>query len=553
MRILIVLLLPFFLFSCTSGGQKGPKNPDDTTEYRVEANASAAGGDSSGKGFSLPGEKASAIDSVLLDDYSSDVGGQKKEVTIEEPPEDSEDIPLSEAEEKALESDVGLHFQLDVRETKEMQQYFKYYTNRHRKAFARWLKRSEPYLPFIKQVFSEEGLPHELIFLPFAESGFNSLAYSHAGAAGMWQFIPGTGRRYGLDVNWWIDERRDPYKASRAAASYLNKLYDDFGDWYLALAAYNAGEGRVASALRKSGYDNYFDLTRSRHYLRRETRLYVPKLMAILKIVKNLEDLDFEPLDWNREADLAELQVEGGTDLLGLSTSMDMSWQRFRELNPAFRRQVSPPRQKCTVYVPQEKLGTAKAFLDDPDSTPYSGYSRYRVRNGDSWWKISRLFNVPISVLKQINSKNSNMLRPGDSLMVPHSASSARSGAVAKKSARKRANYTIQKGDTLSGLAREFDVGLQTLYRANGISNPRSIRPGDRIYIPDLGRDRAQASSTQAQEVYRQVVQYKVRNGDTLWDIAKRFGVRTKDLQEWNGLSGNRSIYPGDSLKIYVD
>jgi membrane-bound lytic murein transglycosylase D len=557
MRILFAMLLPFFLLAC-AGLHKSPSSGEEnssarsTTSPKGNGFVSAEGNEDAITGFPLSGAaNSTGVDSVLLDDYSSDVDKAEKEAATE-PPASSEDVSLSPEEKKALESDVGLHFELDVRETKEMQQYFKYYTHRHRKTFARWLKRSEPYLPYIKDVLSEYGLPDELIFLPFAESGFNPWAYSRAGAAGLWQFIPATGRRYGLEVNWWIDERRNPYKATEAAAKYLKKLYNDFGDWYLALAAYNAGEGRVSWALRKSGYDNYFDLTSSSRYLHRETRLYVPKLMAILKIVKNLEKLGFDPLDWDRGKNLERVQVKGGTDLLGLCTSMNMSWEEFRKLNPAFRRQVTPPYKETRVYVPRDRMDLARSFLDGSGSTPYSGYSRYQVSNGDSWWRISRRFGIPISVLKQVNNRQSNLLRPGQSLMIPHSAT-AKSGAVTKKSARRRANYTVRKGDTLWGLSRRFDVGLQTLYRANGISNPRSIRAGDKIYIPDLGAGRATASAKKAKEVYRQVVRYRVRNGDTLWDIARRFGVRTRDLQKWNGLSRGRLIHPGDRLKIYVD
>ncbi|MFO7817590.1 MAG: LysM peptidoglycan-binding domain-containing protein [Thermodesulfobacteriota bacterium] len=556
MRFFFIMILSCLLMSChagmreTSGPEADKAGIADAVSSRVNTDDEQP---KKGSGDSvLNEEKAAAIDSVLLDDYSSDVEETDKKTDIEHELNATDTSPLSEAEEEALESDVGLLFDLDVHETKEMLQYFKYYTHKHRKTFARWLKRSEPYLPYIKKVLTEEGLPHELIFLPFAESGFNPWAYSHAGAAGLWQFIPGTGRRYGLTVNWWIDERRDPYMATRAAAKYLNKLYADFGDWYLALAGYNAGEGRVAWALRKSGYDSYFDLITSKHYLRRETRLYVPKLMAILKIIKNLESLGFEPLDWNNRLAVEKIRVDGGTDLLGLSSRMNISWKEFRKLNPAFRRQVSPPGRKSTVYVPEEKLRVAKAYVQDAASRPHSGYSRYKVRNGDSWWRISRLFGIPISVLKQVNNRRSDLLRPGQVLMVPNSSTKVASSKTRIR-ARERANYTVRKGDTLWGLAQRYGIGLRTLYKANGISNPRSLKPGQKLYIPDLGAAQATASAGQAEDVHRQLVRYKVRHGDNLWNIARRFGVRTIDLQKWNSISRGKLIHPGDKIKIYVE
>ncbi len=556
----LVFLLPLFLLACQAGMHKNSLESRHASRKAVNASNSLLKEEANQEGSQellasgvmpfLSGKKNkdAGVKGVLLKDYNSDLPAKEDSAQWEAVANATANAPLSEVEEKALQSKVGLDFELDVQETKGMQQYFKYYTHKHRKTFSRWLERAETYLPYVKKVFVEEGLPHELIFLPFAESGFNPRAYSHAGAAGLWQFIPGTARRYGLEVNWWVDERRDPYLSTKAAAKYLKKLYNDFGDWYLALAAYNAGEGRVAQALRQSGCDDYFELIDSRRYLHRETRLYVPKLLAILKIVKNLDGLGFDALEWQEQDNVQKLQVRGGTDLLGLCTRMDMSWKEFRKLNPAFRRQVSPPRQKSNVYVPQEKLKQAKAYLEDSNSRPYSGYTRYRVSKGDSWWRISQNFNIPISVLKQVNNRSSNLLRPGQSLMIPHSATS-----VTRSRARKRANYTLRKGDTLWDVAKRFGVGLETLYRANGISDPRTLRPGEKIYVPDMAPGRASASAQEAAEVQKQVVRYRVRRGDTLWDIARRFGVHPRDLQKWNGISRKTLIHPGDKLKVYVD
>jgi len=548
------LLITIFLFACA---------PLKTTTQREQVVEQPVAMTNDVK------EESSSLESpsneeplVTSEDFSSDVLEEKDlepEIEQELAPEIEqelvqEQVQLTPEEEKVLQTKTTIQFDLDVYETKEMQLYFKLYTHKYRKTFARWLKRAQIFLPFIKEVFTAQGLPQDLIFLPFAESGFNPWAYSRAGAAGLWQFMPSTGRKYGLKVDWWIDERRDPYLSTYAAASYLKKLYNDFGDWYLALAAYNAGEGRISWALRRSGCDNFFDLAKKRRYLRKETKYYVPKFLAILKIVQNLEELGFEPIDWDRDTQVEKLKIKGGTDLLALAGAAGVKWKEFRKLNPAFRRQVSPPDKECFVYIPKEKLQLAKAYLDNPRSRPYAGYKRYKIRRGDSWWRISRRFGVPIAVLKKVNNKRSNLLRPGSWIMVP-----ARGSDIAiyntdriRTLARKRANYIVQKGDTLWDISRHFGISLKTLIRANGITSAKSLRPGQKLYIPDVSYKQTQLARRQAKSVHARLVEYRVRRGDTLWDIARKFAVRTSDLVEWNGLSKRGIIRPGDKLKIYV-
>ncbi|MFW5722625.1 MAG: LysM peptidoglycan-binding domain-containing protein [Desulfohalobiaceae bacterium] len=523
-------------------------------------------------------------------------------------------VVLTPEEQQALESEPEIHFDLDLRDTKEVQLYFKYYTHTHRKTFERWLQRAGTYLPYIRDYFIEQGLPHDLVFLPFAESGFNPLAYSHASAAGLWQFIPGTGRMYGLEVDWWLDERRDPYKSTLAAAAYLKKLHNQFGDWYLALAGYNAGEGKVAWAMKRSGSSDFFDIASSRSYFKQETRHYVPKLLAILKIVRNLESLGFEPLSWDAPAKPTEVQARGGTDLMALAAACGLQWSEFKAYNPAFRRAVTPPDKTCPVYLPPDKLEVALAYLEQPESRPYAGYQRYRIRNGDSWWRIASRFGLPVSVLKQVNNASSNLLRPGQWVMIPapsagssvasaHTSPSTAHGSthVVRKGdslwkiarrynvslselqqsngivgeevlrigqkldipgrgsqaktraiAATRANYVVHKGDTLWDIATQNRVDLTTLVTANGLDPNRPLAVGQKLYIPDYTAKASARSQADAKQVRDRLVSYQVRRGDSLWSIARRFGVETSDLMAWNSISGNELIHPGDDLRVYV-
>ncbi|MFA7167153.1 MAG: LysM peptidoglycan-binding domain-containing protein [Desulfoplanes sp.] len=472
------------------------------------------------------------------------------------PPVVDESTPLTPQEETALQTEPAIHFDLDIRDTKDVQLYFRYYTRQHRKTFARWLKRAEPYLPYLRDEFKKQGLPQDLIFLPFAESGFNPWAYSWAGAAGMWQFMPATGRLYGLQVDWWMDERRNPYLATDAAIGYLKKLYGDFDDWYLALAAYNAGEGKIGWALRKSGCDNFFDLAKSRKYLKRETRHYVPKFLAILKIVKNLEELGFDPINWDADPGIGTVKVKGGTDLLAMATSAGLSWKEFRKLNPAFRRQVSPPEKTHNVYLSLNNIAQVKTYLASSASHPYAGYKSYRVRKGDSWWRIARNTGVPLAVLKKVNGHTGNLLRPGKQLMIPRQGTTVADASVLDKTrllAKKRANYRVKKGDTIWDIAKQFGTSQKTLLRANGMRSGRHLRVGQKLYIPDGSGSATTLARETAAKDFRQLVRYHVRRGDNLWNIAQKFGVTTQQLYAWNNLTGSSVLRPGDRIKVYVN
>jgi membrane-bound lytic murein transglycosylase D len=513
---------------------------------------------------------------------------------------------LTPSQEKALRTKPEINFELNLRETRVVGQYLQHYTQKNQDMFQTWIKRAEKYLPYIRKVFTEKGLPQDLVFLPFAESGFNPRAYSRSGAAGLWQFMPGTARHFDLEVDWWIDQRRDPYLSTHAAADYLKMLYNQFGDWYLVLAAYNAGQGRVSRAMSHSGQECFFDLQK-RNYLPQETRNYIPKFMAILKIMRNLENLGFDSLNWDAPAQAHSLEIPPGSDLQALASATGLEWSDFLELNPAFRRSASPPDRKSQVYLPQELLAQAREHLQNPDAAPYSGLQRYQVRSGDSWWRIARRFEVPIRELKRLNQTQSNLLRPGQSVLVPAQAKPighlaqgkdfsgsytvqkgdtlwdiARSTGssvqalraannlqhahikpgqrlsipkgeqeTTQEIAKRRANYTVKKGDSIWSLARRFGVSKQTLVQANGLNKHTRLQIGEKLYIPDLGQNRA--AQAKANAAHAELINYQVQKGDSLWEIARKFGVSTQQLLAWNELGQDSRIHPGDQIKIYVD
>ena len=508
----------------------------------------------------------------------------QEEVSENQVPEDAEalepeieatpevtDENLTQTEQAVLNQRFGLLFDLEPHETEEVELFFTYYNHKARKTMERWLERSQPYLPYVRRVFTQYGLPQDLVLLPFVESGYNVKAYSWAGAGGMWQFMKGTGRLYDLKADWWIDERRDPYKATEAAARHLRDLHDKFGDWYLALAAYNAGEGKISRALKQAKCDDFFELTEknrklsSRNRLKKETRHYVPKFIAISKIFQNLDTLGFEPVSWDMEEEIVPVKVPGGTDLLALARSGNMTWTEFHTYNPAFRRQVSPPQMEATAYLPVDKADKMMAYLADPGSRPYAGYTRYRVRSGDSWWRISNKYGVPVAVLKGVNNTRSNTLRPGQYVMVPGNGSSrsvsasadsaptssSSSKAATRAIAAQRGNYVVRSGDTLWSISRSFGTTVSTLKQANGLRSSR-LKVGQKVYIPNSSNAATKQAVKDAEKVKSQLVQYKVRRGDNLTTISRKFGVTVSDLRRWNSLNSRGTIYAGQKLKLYV-
>ncbi len=444
------------------------------------------------------------------------------------------------------------NFVLKIKETPYTKRYFEYYSKLNRRTFQRWLRRAQPYLPYIIQTFRREGIPDDLAFLPFAESGFNPFAYSRAGAVGIWQFMAATARKYGLTVNWWVDERRDPYKSTVAAAKYLKSLYDIFQDWYLVLAAYNSGEGKILKAIHKSKKDSFFDIAKTR-YLHRETRLYVPKFMAILKIIQNLGSLGFEPLTLNNTRIPKRVFVKGGVDLYKFASLLGLRWHQFKKLNPQFKRYVTPPDVISVIYVPSSLLSRAHEILRHKKIRPYGGLIRYRIKKGDSWWRISRRFRVPIYILKKINRTRSNFLTPNRYILIPKSpttiylASNRVKFKKDKQWIKSRGNYIVKQGDSLWKISRKFKIPMSTLLQANGLTRHSILKVGMRLYIPktDTG------GLNIARRALRHIL-YKVKKGDNLWNIARKFGVTTRQLISWNNLKKNSRIYPGDKIKIFI-
>jgi len=427
----------------------------------------------------------------------------------------------------------------------------------------RVFQRGARYLYYIVGEIEKRGMPMELALLPVVESAFNPVAYSRSRASGLWQFIPSTGRHYGLQQNWWLDERRDVIRSTDAALTYLQYLGEYFnGDWFLAIAAYNGGEGNVSRAVERNAAagrpTDFFSLN-----LRAETREYVPKLLAICRLVRDpaAYGLEFAPIP---NEPFFEIVDAGQQINLGQAAeAAGLSRDDLFALNPAYNRMMTPPRGPHRLLLPVDNAERLRvALAGDPAPAVFASNNvsdmvvndRHVVRRGDTLSTISRRYGVSVGALREANGLNGSTIHPGQSILVPSAGSAgnlvetrsdiARQLPERQVQSRPR-SYTVQSGDTLWGVARRYGVTVPELMAANGLNDETPLRSGMRLSIPsDVGA----AAASQAPQTT-----YKVRSGDTLSEIAERFNVTVRQLMTWNRLRTSSSLRAGQRLVVYPD
>lgn len=295
------------------------------------------------------------------------------------------------------------------------------FTTSLRDRFELWLSRAGRYIDIMKEILIQHGLPKELVFLPLIESGFNTHAYSRMRAVGPWQFIASTAKKYGLTINWWIDERRDPIKSTEAAARYLKDLYEMFNSWHLAMAAYNAGEGKVLRALRKTREDDYWILLQKKPYLKRETREYVPKFIAASLIALEPEKYGFNNIEYSNPVEFTEVTIESPVDLEIIARAAETDLQTIKDLNPELKRWCTPPDQAFyTIRIPADKKDI---FLENLSKIPkeerYS-FSIHIVKKGETVSKIAKRYRIPESAIYGLNPEiKGKVLTAGQELKLP--------------------------------------------------------------------------------------------------------------------------------------
>ncbi|SHE78422.1 membrane-bound lytic murein transglycosylase D [Fodinibius roseus] len=476
-----------------------------------------------------------------------------------------------------------------------------YFSMKRPEVMEKWLKRSEKYFPMMKEIFEEENVPTELIHLSMVESGLNPRAQSWASAVGMWQFIRGTGSVYGLDVTFWKDERRDPEKATRAAARHLRDLYEVWGDWHLALAGYNISPRGLKYAIRRGGGEkNYWEAW---PHLPSETRNYVPSYIAATLIGMEPESFGFDKKYEEDPYSYDVYQVAPLMSLESLAEAAGITLEELKEYNPELLRWATPPGGKYPLKLPAGLKDTfAENYEDIPKDERGSNVAMHTVSSGESLGIIARKYGTSVQALYETNEGLSSTIHPGQKVVVPIPGGSAKegsdeiaSGRPADKSKASQASasepspesssgkteartekkpsgpvitYEVRKGDTIGHIAEWFDVTASKIRTWNNLT--AYIRPGDRleVHVEQSKKSYYQKISQMPFDEKQEIElkqrrneditlaslmgtdgEYTVQPNDTLIDIANKHGVSVDKLRELNGLSGSR-IQVGETLII---
>jgi len=446
-----------------------------------------------------------------------------------------------------------------------------FFMNKGRAVMLRWMERSSYVFPRLRPILAEEGLPEDVLFLAMIESGLNPKAYSYAHAAGVWQFIPGTARIYGLKVNSIYDERLHVEASTRAACRYLRKLYEEFGDWYLAFAAYNCGEMRVEREIRRSHTRDYFRLNR----LPRQTRGYVPIYLAARAICKNPGQYGFPPLRPEVPFECERVWVEGAYRLEHIAQAAGHDPAVVAELNPEFKRGVTPTGMRVQVRLPRQPDIAFESRLSTMPKTVVNPTQTHRVRKGETLSTIARKYGTTVAAIRALPENRrvkSNQLRVGQQITIPvadvapmaatnppapntdSTNQSPAPVAVAQKQVSSGPDheivYTVHRGETLSKIGRQLGVSVEEICLQNRISDPDLIAPGRRLRIRVNSSAPATEQTAQEPPASDKPRTHTVQPGDTLWSIAQAYGLDVSTIMQLNRLRRSSKIYPGQELIV---
>lgn len=424
-------------------------------------------------------------------------------------------------------------------------------------------ERANRYLFHILEMLHEHDVPYDIALMPIVESAYQAFAYSHGQAAGLWQFIPMSGRRFGLQQNWWKDDRRDVVESTRAAIAYLNYLHGFFdGDWLLAFAAYNAGEGTVRNAIRRNARrgqpTDFWHLD-----LPRETRAYVPKIIALSDIFRNAAQYDIPLLPISNQPYFTSVRLDSQLDLLQAAELAGISIEELYFLNPGLNRWATPPGEDYALKIPVHNAMDFTANLAALPREQRITWQRHTIRQGESLISIARQYRTDKSWIKQVNSLNSDVIIAGKVLMVPVASANhesyrlSQSQRLDKRQSRKpganrqRIDHTVQAGDSFWQIARRYDVDINALARWNNKSPRDILRPGEKLVV--WARHSQQTFNRQAREEKIARINYRVRNGDSLAKIAGKFNVGIGEIVNWNKINPDKYLQPGQALTLYVN
>lgn len=445
----------------------------------------------------------------------------------------------------------------------------------------RTFKRARPYLHYIVEQVEKRGMPTEIALLPVVESAFQPFAYSHSNAAGIWQFISGTAKRYDIKINWWYDGRRDIKASTDAALNYLEYLSKEFdGDWLLALAAYNSGEGTVRRAIRNNqsrGLDtSYWDLD-----LPRETRGYVPKLLAIARIVEHPEDYNISLEDIPNRTQIVAVPIDSQLDLALAAEMASMSLEELYLLNPGYNRWATSPNGPHRLLLPRDRAEQFKAKLAKLPIQKRMKWLHHQVARGETLSQIARKYGLSVDAVRRANDLKDRRVKRGQHLVIPTATLSnveSSPNTERRKSGKKSKDsttYVVKKGDTLHKVARLNDVPVKELAAWNNLSTQDKLRIGQKLTIkqddtsqntevtatavasaiPSINTTHPSLSGpgkVLGSELVTRKISYQVRHGDSLTRISRRFNVTIAQIRHWNP-GVKKRVHAGQTLTVYVD
>ena len=425
-------------------------------------------------------------------------------------------------------------------------------------------KRAQPFLYLVVSEVENERLPIEIALLPIVESDYYPFSYSHGTATGIWQFIPSTGRMYGLEEDWWHEDRRDVLASTKAALHYLKDLNQMFeGDWLLSIAAYNAGPGRVQRAIDKNikqgKKTDYWSLD-----LPKETEKYVPKLLAIAKVLKDPARYNQKLLSIENKPYLEPIKLESQFDLALIAQWTNLSIDEIYSFNPGLKRWATPEALPYTILLPIDVVGDFKEVLSNQKNRPKVSWTRYKVKESDSLGVIAQNFNTTIHQIQSVNEIKGNLIRANSYLIVPLARESEdyyslsddqreKSRLNASKNSEKLI-YKVVSGDSLWKISQDFSVTVNELVRWNKIvpTAPLSIGKELVILIDDKEKTELAKITHTGIDINRNIV-YTVKSGDNLSLIAQRYKVKVSQIRDWNDLNEKDILQPGDKLTITIN
>lgn len=466
---------------------------------------------------------------------------------------------------------------------KQVQMYIDLFQNKQRKHFSRWLARSGRYLPMIKKELGDAGLPLDLVYLAMIESGYNQRAYSRARAVGLWQFIKPTGKMYRLKIDHYVDERRDAEKSTQAAVAFLSDLYSKFGDWYLAVAAYNAGPGKISRGLKKYKTNDFWQLAKHR-YLKLETKRYVPKLIAAIIIAKDPVKYGFDAVQLEKPMAYDLLDAGPGLSLKAVALISNGDLKEITRLNQELSKGATPAnRTRYQVKIPVGSKDLASRNLRRLHRVVSTGYKTHIVKKGDTLTRICRRYKINKTTLLKVNTIRNAQLIAGKRLRIPYRTirykllpTDQHGSVVASKDS--LILHRILPGETIGKIARRYNVPTDMIVAWNGLTSVHKIRAGRQLslYIdqqrskpvaqqPRIAKNSKKNQTNRGNNTIvlagkkKRVVSknnsthkvnwYTVKTGDSLWTISRKFKISTAQIKKWNNLKSNL-IRPGNRLKL---